>query len=108
MVWVRALKKVGRVGTHFFVQIFLSKCIKLYFFSRKPDFFSRFHQYIKVGSGYRYFCIWPYYKLVIVLFQRLAKHVMNVHLNALQMTEEPAEGEIDLMTLKKYISYCRT
>ena len=44
----------------------------------------------------------------LVLFQRLAKHVMNVHLNALQMTEEPAEGEIDLMTLKKYISYCRT
>lgn len=39
---------------------------------------------------------------------RLAKHVMNVHLNALQMTEEPAEGEIDLMTLKKYISYSRS
>ncbi|KAL4238588.1 minichromosome maintenance protein 5 [Mactra antiquata] len=38
---------------------------------------------------------------------RLAKHVMNVHLNAKQMTEEPAEGEIDLMTLKKYINYCR-
>jgi DNA replicative helicase MCM subunit Mcm2 (Cdc46/Mcm family) len=41
------------------------------------------------------------------LLQRLAKHVMNVHLNALQMTEEPAEGEIDLMTLKKYINYSR-
>ncbi|XP_052769415.1 DNA replication licensing factor mcm5-like [Mya arenaria] len=38
---------------------------------------------------------------------RLAKHVMNVHLNALQMTEEQAEGEIDLLTLKKYINYCR-
>lgn len=38
---------------------------------------------------------------------RLAKHVMNVHLNALKMTEEPAEGEIDLMTLKKFIAYCR-
>lgn len=32
---------------------------------------------------------------------------MNVHLNALQMTEEQAEGEIDLNTLKKYIQYCR-
>ncbi|KAJ8308584.1 hypothetical protein KUTeg_013458 [Tegillarca granosa] len=38
----------------------------------------------------------------------LAKHVMNVHLNALQTTEEQADGEIDLNTLKKYISYCRT
>lgn len=38
----------------------------------------------------------------------LAKHVMNVHLNALQMTEEQAEGEIDLNTLKKYIQYCRS
>ncbi|VDI54819.1 replicative DNA helicase Mcm, partial [Mytilus galloprovincialis] len=37
----------------------------------------------------------------------LAKHVMNVHLNALQMTEEQAEGEISLETLKKYIGYCR-
>ncbi|XP_063426896.1 DNA replication licensing factor mcm5-like [Mytilus trossulus] len=37
----------------------------------------------------------------------LAKHVMNVHLNALQMTEEQAEGEINLETLKKYIGYCR-
>lgn len=46
-------------------------------------------------------------KPFMLYFQRLAKHVMNVHLNALQMTEEPAEGEIDLMTLKKYIGYCR-
>ncbi|KAK3092794.1 hypothetical protein FSP39_007290 [Pinctada imbricata] len=37
----------------------------------------------------------------------LAKHVMNIHLNALQMTEEQAEGEISLNTLKKYIAYCR-
>ena len=37
----------------------------------------------------------------------LAKHVMNVHLNALQMTEEQTEGEINLDTLKKYIGFCR-
>ena len=43
----------------------------------------------------------------LYIFQRLAKHVMNVHLNALQMTEEPAEGEVDLLTLKKYIGYVR-
>ncbi|OWF42189.1 DNA replication licensing factor mcm5-like [Mizuhopecten yessoensis] len=38
----------------------------------------------------------------------LAKHVMNVHLNSHQMSEEHADGEINLLTLKKYISYCRT
>jgi DNA replication licensing factor MCM5 len=32
---------------------------------------------------------------------------MNVHLNALQMTEEQTEGEINLDTLKKYIGFCR-
>jgi hypothetical protein len=32
---------------------------------------------------------------------------MNVHMNALQTTEELREGEIDLMTLKKYISFVR-
>ncbi|XP_014666063.1 PREDICTED: DNA replication licensing factor mcm5-A-like [Priapulus caudatus] len=37
----------------------------------------------------------------------LAKHVMNVHMNARQMTEEPKEGELPLEKLKKYISYCR-
>ncbi|KAK3802141.1 hypothetical protein RRG08_050027 [Elysia crispata] len=36
----------------------------------------------------------------------LAKHVMNVHLNALQSTEA-TEGEIPLNTLKKYIAYAR-
>ncbi|XP_064623136.1 DNA replication licensing factor mcm5-A-like [Lineus longissimus] len=37
----------------------------------------------------------------------LAKHVMNVHMNAVQMIEEEREGELDLETLKKYIAYCR-
>ncbi|KAI8787761.1 DNA replication licensing factor mcm5 [Biomphalaria glabrata] len=37
----------------------------------------------------------------------LAKHVMNVHLNALQSTEEGKDGEIPLNTLKKYIAFCR-
>ncbi|KAK7074488.1 minichromosome maintenance protein 5 [Halocaridina rubra] len=38
----------------------------------------------------------------------LAKHVMNVHLNALKTTEETPEGELSLKLLKKYISYCRS
>ncbi|XP_068244226.1 DNA replication licensing factor Mcm5 [Palaemon carinicauda] len=37
----------------------------------------------------------------------LAKHVMNVHLNALKTAEETPEGELSLKFLKKYISYCR-
>ena len=42
------------------------------------------------------------------LWQRLAKHVMQVHLNALQtVTEEAVEGELELTTLKKFISFCR-
>lgn len=36
----------------------------------------------------------------------LAKHVMGLHMNALQTTEE-AEGELSLSTLKRYISFCR-
>ncbi|KAL3874355.1 hypothetical protein ACJMK2_037383 [Sinanodonta woodiana] len=39
---------------------------------------------------------------------RMAKHVMNVHLNALQTTEERREGELELNTLKKYIAFCRS
>uniref|UniRef100_A0A0B7A8Y5 DNA replication licensing factor MCM5 n=1 Tax=Arion vulgaris TaxID=1028688 RepID=A0A0B7A8Y5_9EUPU len=38
----------------------------------------------------------------------LAKHVMNVHLNALQTTEDVKEGEIPISTLKKYIAFCRS
>lgn len=38
---------------------------------------------------------------------RLAKHVMNLHMNALQTTEELKEGELSLAQLKKYIQYCR-
>ncbi|XP_054012058.1 DNA replication licensing factor Mcm5-like [Hylaeus anthracinus] len=38
----------------------------------------------------------------------LAKHVMNIHTNAGQITEVSAEGELPLHILKKYIHYCRT
>lgn len=38
----------------------------------------------------------------------LAKHVMNVHLNALKTAEETPEGELSLKFLKKFISYCRS
>jgi len=37
---------------------------------------------------------------------RLAKHVMQVHLNAAQ-TNTAVEGELELEFLKKYIDYCR-
>uniref|UniRef100_UPI00358F4BFD DNA replication licensing factor MCM5 n=1 Tax=Myxine glutinosa TaxID=7769 RepID=UPI00358F4BFD len=37
----------------------------------------------------------------------MAKHVMNVHLNA-QTDRQPREGEIDLAMLKRFISYCRS
>ncbi|XP_076060472.1 minichromosome maintenance 5 [Oratosquilla oratoria] len=38
----------------------------------------------------------------------LAKHVMNVHLNALKTIDETPEGELPLKFLKKYIHYCRS
>lgn len=38
----------------------------------------------------------------------LAKHIMNVHMNAAQSSEEHKDGEISLEFLKKYINYCRT
>uniref|UniRef100_A0A8D8B1J5 DNA replication licensing factor MCM5 n=1 Tax=Culex pipiens TaxID=7175 RepID=A0A8D8B1J5_CULPI len=38
----------------------------------------------------------------------LAKHVMNVHMNANKATVETQEGEVSLATFKKYINYCRT
>lgn len=38
----------------------------------------------------------------------LAKHVMNIHTNANQVTDQSAEGELPLHVLKKYIHYCRT
>lgn len=37
----------------------------------------------------------------------LAKHVMNVHMNALQ-TADQTEGQLDLTTLKKFIAYIRS
>ncbi|CAK9808671.1 DNA replication licensing factor Mcm5 [Anthophora plagiata] len=38
----------------------------------------------------------------------LAKHVMSLHTNAGQVTEQSIEGELPLHILKKYIHYCRT
>lgn len=37
----------------------------------------------------------------------LAKHVMSIHCNAGQITEQSVEGEISVHILKKYINYCR-
>jgi len=51
--------------------------------------------------------IWSHFGLCL-LMQTLAKHVMNIHMNALQMSEEARPGELQLNTLKKYIAYCRT
>ncbi|XP_064403008.1 DNA replication licensing factor mcm5-like [Halichondria panicea] len=38
---------------------------------------------------------------------QLAKHVMRVHLNALQ-TEDTVEGELDLATIKRFIAFARS
>ncbi|XP_019769821.2 DNA replication licensing factor Mcm5 [Dendroctonus ponderosae] len=38
----------------------------------------------------------------------VAKHVINIHMNAGQITAEPKEGELSMEFLKKYINYCRT
>ncbi|CAH0551980.1 unnamed protein product [Brassicogethes aeneus] len=38
----------------------------------------------------------------------LAKHIMGVHMNAGQITQEAKEGEFSLDLIKKYIHYCRT
>ncbi|XP_066992931.2 DNA replication licensing factor Mcm5 [Anabrus simplex] len=38
----------------------------------------------------------------------LAKHIMNVHMNAGQTTDESTDGELPLVLLKKYINFCRT
>lgn len=38
----------------------------------------------------------------------LARHIMNVHMNAAQTTNEPKEGELSLELIKKYINYCRS
>ncbi|XP_071961885.1 DNA replication licensing factor mcm5-A-like [Antedon mediterranea] len=39
---------------------------------------------------------------------RLAKHVMNLHMNAYQMNEKDQEGELSLNFLKKFIQYARS
>lgn len=38
----------------------------------------------------------------------LAKHVLKIHTNAGELTEQFQEGELPLNVLKRYISYCRT
>ncbi|XP_017891576.1 DNA replication licensing factor Mcm5-like [Ceratina calcarata] len=38
----------------------------------------------------------------------LAKHVLRIHTNAGELTEQFQEGELPLNVLKRYISYCRT
>lgn len=38
-------------------------------------------------------------------FQTIAKHVMNIHMN--RATDASAVGEIDIETMKRYISYCK-
>ncbi|GJQ66622.1 Mcm5 [Trypoxylus dichotomus] len=38
----------------------------------------------------------------------LARHIMNVHMNASHLTQEPKEGELSIEIIKKYINYCRT
>lgn len=47
------------------------------------------------------------FNLIFNVLQTLAKHVMNLHANALQMTEDTRPGELHLNTLKKYIAFCR-
>ncbi|XP_043475404.1 DNA replication licensing factor Mcm5 [Leptopilina heterotoma] len=38
---------------------------------------------------------------------QIAKHVMEIHANAGQITEDNVEGELPLNILRKYIHYCR-
>ncbi|CAM9525071.1 unnamed protein product [Discosporangium mesarthrocarpum] len=37
----------------------------------------------------------------------IARHVMSVHINASAVNSSGQEGEIDIATMKKYVSYCR-
>eukprot|EP00903_Cladosiphon_okamuranus_P005362 g5356.t1 len=37
----------------------------------------------------------------------IAKHVMNVHINASGVNAGAQEGDIDIATMKKFVSYCR-
>lgn len=39
--------------------------------------------------------------------QLLSRHIMSLHMNAGQLTEEHVEGELPLKFFKKYIHYCR-
>ncbi|KAF5298740.1 hypothetical protein FQR65_LT09609 [Abscondita terminalis] len=38
----------------------------------------------------------------------LAKHIMNIHMNADQLDQNPKDGEFSLELIKKYINFCRT
>lgn len=37
----------------------------------------------------------------------VSKHIMNVHLNADQNIDESNDGEMSLLLIKKFISFCR-
>lgn len=37
----------------------------------------------------------------------IAKHVMSVHINASGVNAGAQEGDIDIATMKKFVSYCR-
>jgi DNA replication licensing factor MCM5 len=38
----------------------------------------------------------------------IAKHVLDVHINANKTVEDSVEGELSLNLLKKYIAYCKS
>lgn len=38
----------------------------------------------------------------------IAKHVIDVHMNAQKTIEYSAQGELSVLFLKKYIAYCRS
>lgn len=38
----------------------------------------------------------------------IARHVLDVHMNAQKTIEDSVEGELSLVLLKKYINYCRS
>lgn len=40
-------------------------------------------------------------------FQTLAKHVINVHMNAAASSVPVQEGELSLNSLKKFIAFCK-
>lgn len=43
---------------------------------------------------------------VLTVWQTIAKHVMNIHMN--RQTDNEVEGEIDIEKMKRYISYAKS